>query len=154
MSDSDKTKPKSGEFDDVRQRLDALDEKLDAHRPDPVDEKAAAAKRSDMSIALRVSSDFIAAIFVGGLLGWTLDQFAGTSPFGLIVLLMLGFAAGVLNVMRTLGMVAAPRGMGPTSSSGQHKSPQESGEKGLPSQTGSGIASRRDDTAHNGREDS
>jgi ATP synthase protein I len=33
-----------------------------------------------------------------------LDRFLSTSPWGLIVFLLLGFAAGVLNVMRTAGV--------------------------------------------------
>jgi ATP synthase protein I len=31
---------------------------------------------------------------------------AGTSPWGLIIFLLLGFGAGVLNVLRSAGMVA------------------------------------------------
>jgi F0F1-type ATP synthase assembly protein I len=50
------------DFDEVRQRLDALDAKLDAHRPDPVDERAAKQERTNYAMAVRVSSDFIAAI--------------------------------------------------------------------------------------------
>ena len=42
---------------------------------------------------------------VGALLGWMLDRWLGISPWGLIVFLMLGFAAGVLNVMRAAGVV-------------------------------------------------
>ena len=56
--------------------------------------------------ALRLSSEFIAAVAVGGGLGWFIDRFAGTSPWGMIVFLLLGFAAGVLNVMRSAGLVA------------------------------------------------
>lgn len=56
--------------------------------------------------ALRLSSEFIAAIVVGAGLGWFIDQIAGTSPFGLIVFLLLGFCAGVLNVLRTAGPIA------------------------------------------------
>ena len=56
--------------------------------------------------ALRLSSEFIAAVVVGAGIGWILDKWAGTSPWGLIVFLMLGFAAGVLNVMRSAGLVA------------------------------------------------
>ena len=33
-------------------------------------------------------------------LGWGLDRLAGTSPWGLIGFLLLGFCAGVLNVVR------------------------------------------------------
>ncbi len=56
--------------------------------------------------ALRLSSEFIAGILVGAGLGWLFDYAAGTSPWGLIVLLLLGFGAGVLNVMRSAGGVA------------------------------------------------
>lgn len=56
--------------------------------------------------ALKLSSEFIAGIAVGAGLGWIIDRLAGTSPWGLIVFLLLGFGAGVLNVMRSAGVVA------------------------------------------------
>jgi ATP synthase protein I len=56
--------------------------------------------------ALRLSSEFIAGILVGVGLGWVIDRVAGTSPWGLIVFLLLGFGAGVLNVLRSVGAVA------------------------------------------------
>ena len=43
---------------------------------------------------------------VGAGIGWLLDRWLGISPWGLIVFLLLGFAAGVLNVMRSAGVVA------------------------------------------------
>ena len=45
---------------------------------------------------------------IGGstLIGWAIDRFAGTSPWGLIVFLLMGFGAGVLNVLRSAGVVA------------------------------------------------
>ena len=55
--------------------------------------------------ALKLSSEFIAGIAVGVGLGWITDRLAGTSPWGLIVFLLLGFGAGVLNVLRSAGMV-------------------------------------------------
>ncbi|MRX36317.1 AtpZ/AtpI family protein [Aminobacter sp. MDW-2] len=55
--------------------------------------------------ALKLSSEFIAGIAVGVGLGWIIDRMAGTSPWGLIVFLLLGFGAGVLNVLRSAGMV-------------------------------------------------
>jgi ATP synthase protein I len=42
-----------------------------------------------------------------------LDRFVGTSPWGMIVLLLLGFCAGVLNVLRSAGMVSASPTIGP-----------------------------------------
>jgi ATP synthase protein I len=56
--------------------------------------------------ALKLSSEFIAAVIVGVGLGWFLDRLAGTSPWGLIVFLLLGFAAGVVNVLRSSGQMA------------------------------------------------
>ena len=56
--------------------------------------------------AFKLSSEFIAGIAVGLGIGWVVDHWAGTSPLGLIVFLLLGFAAGVLNVMRSAGLVA------------------------------------------------
>lgn len=56
--------------------------------------------------AMKISSEFIAGIIVGALIGWFIDQVAATSPWGLIIFLMLGFAAGVLNVLRVTGKVA------------------------------------------------
>lgn len=56
--------------------------------------------------ALKLSSEFIAGIVVGAGLGWFIDRMAGTSPWGLIVFLLLGFGAGILNVLRSAGLIA------------------------------------------------
>lgn len=55
---------------------------------------------SGLSIAWRLMSEFVAAIIVGAGLGYLADMFLPTRPWGLIVMLLLGFAAGVLNVVR------------------------------------------------------
>lgn len=57
--------------------------------------------------AFRLSSEFIAGIVVGAGLGWVIDSLADTSPWGLIIFLLLGFCAGVLNVLRSAGLIAA-----------------------------------------------
>ncbi len=55
--------------------------------------------------AVKISSEFVSAIVVGAILGYLVDKFAGTSPWGLAIFLLLGFVAGVLNVLRTAGAV-------------------------------------------------
>jgi ATP synthase protein I len=47
----------------------------------------------------------VAGVLVGAAIGWALDRLLGTSPLGLIVFLLLGFVAGVVNVMRAAGVV-------------------------------------------------
>lgn len=92
-----------------RRRLSAALAERDA-------EEAAEAKRDaqseesrrGMALGLKISSEFIAAIAVGAMLGYLLDRFAGTGPWGMIILLLLGFCAGILNVLRAVGMVAMP----------------------------------------------
>ena len=44
--------------------------------------------------------DLVVGIGVGGFLGWTMDRYLGTGPWGLIIFLLLGFAAGMINVIR------------------------------------------------------
>jgi ATP synthase protein I len=56
---------------------------------------------SGFAKAFRLSADFLGGVIAGGLLGWIIDRFFGTSPFGLLVFVLLGFAAGTLNVIRT-----------------------------------------------------
>jgi ATP synthase protein I len=62
---------------------------------------------SGMSRGLRLGSEFVAAIIIGAGLGYVIDMFLPTRPWGLVVLLLLGFAAGVLNVVRTTAQMNA-----------------------------------------------
>ena len=112
MSDRDgkPARPSSGrssEEGELSGRLRDLDRRLDesraARRTDaPL---VTGAPRQGLGLALRLGADFVAGVVVGAALGWGIDRLFGTSPWGLIVFLLLGFAAGVLSVMRTAGMV-------------------------------------------------
>ena len=55
---------------------------------------------SPASLALRFGGEFGAAIIVGALLGYGADYFLHSSPWGLIIGFGLGFAAGIVNVVR------------------------------------------------------
>ena len=53
-----------------------------------------------LALAIRAVSELIAAILVGGVIGWGLDWWLGTSPVLLSLFFLFGFAAGVVNVVR------------------------------------------------------
>jgi ATP synthase protein I len=63
---------------------------------------------SAMARGFRLASEFVAAIVVGAGLGLGADYLFGTAPWGLVILLLLGFAAGVLNVIRATAQMNGP----------------------------------------------
>jgi len=57
---------------------------------------------SGLARGLRIGSEFVAAILVGTGLGYLVDLGLNTSPWGLLILFMVGFAAGIRNVIRAV----------------------------------------------------
>jgi ATP synthase protein I len=55
---------------------------------------------SPMGVALRVGVEMVSALLVAVAIGWALDRWLGTRPILLAVFVLLGGAAGVLNVWR------------------------------------------------------
>ena len=55
---------------------------------------------SAASLAVRFGGEFGAAILVGALLGYGVGYFLHANPWSLVIGLVLGFAAGVFNVVR------------------------------------------------------
>ena len=47
-----------------------------------------------------------AALLVGFGIGWLIDGWLGTGPWGMLVFLVVGFVAGILNAYRTARRVA------------------------------------------------
>lgn len=84
-------KPPEDALSDLRRRVDAARGQGGSRssRPD-----------SPASLALRFGGEFGAAIIVGALLGYGADYLLHTSPWGLVIGFGLGFAAGVVNVVR------------------------------------------------------
>ena len=56
---------------------------------------------SGMGNALRAGTDIVSAVAVGGFLGYWIDQWLGTKPFGMIIFFFLGSAAGLLSIYRS-----------------------------------------------------
>ena len=101
-------------------RLQRLGERLDEKEASKPTENGGASPTatdaSGLARGLRLSSELLAGAIVGIGLGLLLDNWLGTSPWGLMVLLILGFAAGVLNVIRTAESETDHSNHGPNSS--------------------------------------
>lgn len=57
--------------------------------------------KSESGKAFRAGTDLVAALAVGIFLGYWVDQWLGSKPWGLIFFVFLGFAAGFLNIYRS-----------------------------------------------------
>lgn len=77
---------------------DALARRIAAARATEASRKDGA--RREESQAWTIAAEFVGAMLVGAFLGWLIDRNAGTAPWGLIVMVVLGFAAGVRSVLR------------------------------------------------------
>ncbi len=94
-----------------RSDLAALDAKIRAHteahrqkNPEP----AETGRRSTaIGMAFRLSTEMVAGLVAGGVIGWVIDDLFGTKPWGLLTFFFLGMAAGILNVFRTAQKLAA-----------------------------------------------
>lgn len=53
-----------------------------------------------MQIAFRLGTELTVATFIGAILGYGIDRLFGISPWGLAVGVILGGAAGSLNIYR------------------------------------------------------
>lgn len=105
-------KPGSADDADLSARLKSLDARISqasAHRAESEPRARPTSDTSAMGQAFRLSAEFVAGVAAGGILGWLIDRFFGTSPWGLIVCLILGFCAGMLNLMRAAGVVKPAR---------------------------------------------
>lgn len=89
-------------------RLSGLGSAIDKVRAERrAEEKAATPDRTSatagMTLAFRLGAEFVAGVLVGAGLGWGVDYLFGTAPWGMIVLLLFGFGAGIFNMMRAAG---------------------------------------------------
>ena len=60
-----------------------------------------AARSNAMGQAFKIAIELVVGVLFGGIVGWALDRYLGSAPWLLILFLVLGFAAGMMNVVRT-----------------------------------------------------
>lgn len=86
------------------ENLRALGERLDEARRRTATATTPSASPTSMGIAFRFAAELVSALLVGGGIGWGLDWLFGllgyhTRPVFMIVMVVLGAAAGIRNVM-------------------------------------------------------
>ena len=108
----DPTEPGRGELsaeerEAFRKRASDLGSRLDqvkAQHSPKLDERARGAAFGQ---ATKIAVELVVGIAVGGFIGRALDSQFGTEPVFLIVFLLLGFVAGLLNVIRSAKLMQA-----------------------------------------------
>lgn len=58
-------------------------------------------RANSIGLAFRLATELVAGLLVGGVIGWYLDKWFGTSPVMLLIFFALGATAGIFNVIRT-----------------------------------------------------
>src|SRR3990172_2434307 len=87
--------------EELGRKIKEARDKQDRNSGAPKPGMTAKGKSSATASALRAGTDLVAALVVGGFLGYWVDQWLGTTPWGMIILFFLGFGAGFLNIYRS-----------------------------------------------------
>jgi len=95
--------PSGRDPESIRQRLDKLGQQLAEAKGKraAVPQSEPEARGAALGKALRLATELVAGVVGGGFIGWALDRLFGSAPFLMVVFLILGSAAGILNVVRT-----------------------------------------------------
>lgn len=86
-----------GKLSDLGERLDRVKAQRQAEAEAELD---AEMRGRGMAYGMRMAAELVGAVIVGGLIGVGLDWLIGTKPWLFLLFFVLGFAAGVLNVVR------------------------------------------------------
>jgi ATP synthase protein I len=94
--------------------LARLGEEIDKARAQRVRREPVQADRSNLQqglgLGFRIGIELVVAVAVATGLGWAIDHWLGTRPWGMIVLFFLGVAAGMLNVYRAVNRISGAAG--------------------------------------------
>jgi len=86
-----------GRISDLGDRLDKIKAQRQA---DAAAELDAEMRGQGMAYGLRMAAELVAAVVVGGAIGYGLDRWLGSTPWLFLLFFLLGFVAGVINVVR------------------------------------------------------
>ena len=95
----------------LQERLFRLGETLSSrkNKPSNAPDFGLGGNTPGLARGLALGTEFIGAILLGCAVGLGFDYLVGSRPLGLILFLVLGFAAGVLVVIRGAARLSAPQ---------------------------------------------
>jgi ATP synthase protein I len=85
------------EFDDLKKKIELTKNKNNIN--------LSKNNNNILGLALRISTELVAAVFVATFIGYYLDKWLGTKPIFIIILFMVGIVAGIFNVVRSAKMI-------------------------------------------------
>ena len=77
----------------LKDRLKNARKKLKVEKENP--------QTSNIGQAFKLSTELVAAVLVGTIIGFILDNWFDTKPWLIIIFFFVGVVAGILNVIRT-----------------------------------------------------
>ena len=84
------------DLENLKTRLKIAKSKLQKDKTENTDKKGIF-----LGNAFKLGTELVAAVIVGTIIGFILDNWFGTKPILIIIFFFIGFAAGILNVVRT-----------------------------------------------------
>lgn len=97
------SRPSEAELSARLERLNASLGQVRSKAEAPAEKAPDTSSRSGVALAFRLGAEFVSGVLVGSLIGYGLDHLFSITPWGLIVFTLVGFAAGVLNMLRASG---------------------------------------------------
>ena len=91
-------------IDEISTRLKIAKKNLDKYSP-----ISSNSNNSSFGSAVKLSTELVAAVVVGSIIGFILDIFFGTKPWLIIIFFFLGSIAGIMNVIRSASLMNKKR---------------------------------------------
>lgn len=107
MSDGDREKGSSRgvisaeEREAFKARAGEIDRRLSEAKVRYAPKPDARQRGQAMGQGLRIAVELVVGVGFGAVVGWWLDKTLDTRPWLMIVMVLLGFAAGMMNIIRT-----------------------------------------------------
>jgi len=122
---------------DPRKSLNDLEARLKTARGDTDKESGSRGRgtQSGLGQGLRIGIEMVVSVAVGAGVGYFIDNWAGTTPLFMIVFLFLGFAVGIMNVLRIARGLDEAVGLGRAMREKEERDQNAAGGKQQPADT-------------------